>query len=106
MTLPESVQAFFDLPKPASNRDIEAIFVPDAHVRDEARDHKGTEAITTWWRETNEATPFTAVPKSTGDSDGRLVVHAEVSGSFPGSPVMLGHYFRLRDGKIEELEIK
>ena len=35
-----------------------------------------------------------------------LVVHAEVSGSFPGSPVMLGHYFRLRDGKIEELEIK
>ena len=57
-------------------------------------------------RETNETTPFTAVPKSLEENGAVLVVHAEVSGSFPGSPVMLGHYFRLRDGKIEELEIK
>lgn len=106
MTLPETVQAFFDLPKPATTSQIEAIFVPGAHVRDEARDHHGIEAITTWWRETNETTPFTAVPKSLEENGAVLVVHAEVSGSFPGSPVMLGHYFRLRDGKIEELEIK
>ena len=106
MTLPETVQAFFDLPKPATTSQIEAIFVPGAHVRDEARDHHGIEAITTWWRETNETTPFTAVPTSLEENGAVLVVHAEVSGSFPGSPVMLGHYFRLRDGKIEELEIK
>ena len=44
MTLPETVQAFFDLPKPATTSQIEAIFVPGAHVRDEARDHHGIEA--------------------------------------------------------------
>ncbi|QYI99607.1 nuclear transport factor 2 family protein [Thalassovita mediterranea] len=106
MTLPETVQAFFDLPKPATTGQIEAIFVPGAHVRDEARDYHGIEAITTWWRETNETTPFTAVPKSLEENGPVLLVRAEVSGSFQGSPVILGHHFTLRGGKIEELEIK
>lgn len=106
MTLNETVQAFFDLPKPATTSEISTIFAPDAKVRDEARDHEGIDEITTWWRETNETTPFTAVPKSVEERDGLTIVTAEVSGSFPGSPVDLGHYFRLRGGKIEELEIK
>ena len=65
---------------------------------------EGIDEITAWWRETNETTPFTAEPKSLEERDGLLIVHAEVSGSFPGSPVMLGHYFALRDGKIESEE--
>ena len=106
MTLNETVQAFFDLPKPATKSDVEAIFATDARVRDEAKDHEGIDEITRWWRETNETTPFTAVPKSVEERGGVTIVTAEASGSFPGSPVDLGHYFRLRDGKIEELEIK
>ena len=106
MTLSEPVQAFFALPKQGNGQELDGVFTEDARVRDEAQDHVGLDAIKAWWRHTNETTSFTAVPRSVEDMDGLTIVTAEVSGSFPGSPVMLDHRFRIRDGKISELEIK
>ncbi len=106
MTLPEPIAAFFALPKRASTSELKAVFADDAHIIDEAEGHTGFPAIAEWWRDVNEKTPFETVPMRSEVRDGLVVVSAEVSGSFPGSPVMLDHHFRLNDSKVVELEIK
>jgi len=100
--LPPIVAAFFS----ATQTDaVVACFTRDATVRDEHRQHRGIGEIEAWHRDTMARTPFTARPVSSQARDGRLVVSAEVSGAFPGSPVMLDHSFVLRDGLIADLEI-
>lgn len=50
-------------------------------------------------------TPFRARPTRMEERGDAVVVTTEVSGSFPGSPVMLDHRFSLRDGRITSMEI-
>lgn len=106
MTLAEPIAAYFALPKQAGIGDLKAVFADDAHIIDEAEGHTGFPAIADWWREVNEKTPFETVPHKVTERDGLTIVTAEVSGAFPGSPVMLDHHFRLLGGRVVELEIK
>ena len=106
LTLPDVISAYFALPKQATPQELKSVFAEDAHIIDEAEGHTGFPAITEWWRDVNERTPFEAVPERLQERDGKLVVTADVSGAFPGSPVKLDHHFRVRDGKVVELEIK
>jgi hypothetical protein len=50
-------------------------------------------------------TPFTARPVSLEAQDGTILVSTEVTGAFPGSPLILGHRFTLQDERITALEI-
>ena len=100
-----AVAAFFALPPQDAAAAITAIFATDAHVNDERQDHHGLDAIIEWWHATNANTPFASRLLSV-DADGdRAVAAAEVSGSFPGSPVVLRYRFRLHQGRIADLEI-
>lgn len=100
-----AVAAFFTLPPKDAAAAITAIFATDAHVNDERHDHHGIGAIIDWWHTTNATTPFASRLLSV-DADGdRVVAAAEVSGSFPGSPVVLHYRFKLDGGRIADLEI-
>lgn len=100
--MPPIVASFFA----ATQTDaVVACFTRDATVRDEHRRHRGIGEIEAWHRDTMVRTPFTARPVLAQPRDGRLVVSAEVSGAFPGSPVMLDHSFVLQEGLIADLEI-
>lgn len=80
-------------------------FAPDAAVSDEEREHVGAEAIQRWMEKTAvEYNDQSQVRGSTTDGD-RTVVTAEVSGTFPGSPIELRYAFTLRDGLITSLAI-
>ncbi|ORE90338.1 nuclear transport factor 2 family protein [Aurantimonas sp. 22II-16-19i] len=105
LNMPESLAAYFDLAPDATVAELSAAFTDDAVVSDEARRHRGILAIRDWRAETMERTPFTARPLSVEQLDDVLVVPAEVTGSFPGSPLTLTHRFVLRDGRIATLEI-
>jgi hypothetical protein len=90
--------------------DIEAMvacFAPDAAVRDEGRDIIGMEAVRAWKKETSAKYRITAEPIESRSEDGRTIVVARVSGTFPGSPANLTYRFGFSaDGLINMLEVR
>ena len=82
-----------------------SLFTADAEVLDEGHTHRGPAAIEDWiveaWRQTE---PKLAPQSVTGEFPD-LVLHAEVSGNFPGSPLVLRHHFILEGDKIAKLQI-
>lgn len=91
----------------AAGPDLEAYFAQfaeDAVVEDESRERHGIAAIRAWRREVPPVTY--AVRTIRRDGDGHTA-HAEISGDFPGSPVLLGFRFRFAaDGRIIALTIR
>ena len=81
--LPDTLKRYFA----AQNRhDIEALvacFAADAVVRDEGEDIIGTEAIRSWKEATSAKYRVTVAPLECRAEEGRAVVLAKVSGSFP-----------------------
>lgn len=106
LSLPAPAAIYFELAPDAEETDLADAFASDAIVRDEHKEHRGIGAIRDWRVDTMARTPFRARPLSVEQRDGIFVIPAEVTGSFPGSPLILDHFFRIRDGKIATLEIK
>ena len=90
--------------------DIEAMvacFAPDALVRDEGRDIRGTEAVRAWKKETSAKYHISVEPLECSVEAGHAVVVVKVSGNFPGSPANLTYRFDLTaDGRISALEVR
>lgn len=81
-------------------------FTTDARVRDEGEDIVGPEAIRAWKERTSAKYNVNVEPLTCHPQNGRSVVVARVSGSFPGSPANLTYRFHLAvDGRISALEI-
>lgn len=64
-----------------------ACFSDEASVRDEGRDMIGRAAIRKWMEETTRKYRVTVAPTGVGQADGRTIVTAQVSGTFPGSTI-------------------
>jgi len=77
----------------------------NAVVQDEGNTHRGSEAIARWIGETTLTAHPVVEPLRSAAVEGRLLVTAKVSGSFPGSPVDLNFEFTLAKGKIVKLQI-
>ena len=81
------------------------LFTEDAVVADESHEYRG-DAIRTWMDGAiAQNHPLHAEVTSLGPIDSQTVATAQVSGTFPGSPVQLRFQFTLRDGKIAALSI-
>jgi hypothetical protein len=88
--------------------DVEALsecFASNAAVRDEGHTYEGLAAIREWKADTKEKYNHTVAPLEVAHRDGKTVLKAKLTGSFPGSPVTLEFSFLLKDGKIVSLEI-
>jgi ketosteroid isomerase-like protein len=104
-----------DLPTPISNyfeavnaQDVDAMlsaFSDDASVRDEGQDMIGRAAIREWIDDTTRKYRVTLTPIGVSQADERTIVTAQVSGTFPGSPVELRYHFTITGEKIARLEI-
>lgn len=103
--LPPAIAAFFHATHSREFADFLSLFTPDAHVNDEANDYHGAETAAWIDQATAETKPTTNVTGITAAGE-QLVVIAEVSGNFPGSPVQLHYHFKLKNDKIETLLIK
>ena len=89
--------------------DVDALsecFASDATVRDEGHSYKGLPAIRAWKAATRKSYSHTVEPLDIADRDGKTVLRAKLTGTFPGSPVTLDFSFVLKDGKIASLEIR
>ena len=78
-------------------------FSETAVVFDEGKTHNGKTEIQQWIKKANDE--YQAVMKPLEYSATEEILKAEVSGNFPGSPIVLTYYFQLKDGLIESLKI-
>ena len=93
----------------ASNRhDVPAMlacFTDGAIVLDEGEEYEGKKAIQGWVTGTIEKYRFRLKPLACRGEDGEMILAAEVSGTFEGSPVTLDYHFIIEGGKILSLAI-
>jgi ketosteroid isomerase-like protein len=103
MNLPNAIA---DLTKAQNNFDSVAYadcFSPTAVVFDEGRTHKGKTQIRQWIEKANQE--YQAVMKPLEYSASQEILKAEISGNFPGSPIVLSYHFELQSGLIDSLRI-
>lgn len=76
-------------------------FTENAEVFDEGKTHNGKVEIENWIDKANKG--YKATMKSLDYNEN--ILSAEVSGTFPGSPLVLKYHFELNDGLIQSLKI-
>lgn len=104
-SLPSSIAEYF---AGKNARDyVQALsgFAPEAIVSDEERQHVGALEIQQWMEESAAQYNDRSQIKGATTEGDRTVVTAEVSGTFPGSPIVFRYAFTLRDGLITSLAI-
>lgn len=74
-----------------------------AVVFDEGKTHTGKAEIKNWIEKANEA--YKAQMKPIAYSATEEILKAEISGDFPGSPIVLAYHFELKDELIQSLSI-
>jgi SnoaL-like domain len=104
--LPEAVAFYVAAENAGDVESLSECFAPDATVRDERRTHKGLDAINAWRAETKRRYNHTVAPLEVAERDGKTVLKARLTGTFPGSPVTLEFAFTLEEGRITLLEIE
>jgi len=92
-----------------NNRDAAAMFScfgPSAIVTDEGHEYSSPEAIRQWCVQTLNQYQFTINVTGVAPEGSETVITADVSGSFPGSPVSLRFFLTIANDKIATLTIR
>ncbi len=78
-------------------------FTETAVVFDEGKNHNGRTAIKSWIDKANKA--YQAVMKPLEYSATQKTLKTEVSGTFPGSPIIMTYHYEFENGLIQSLKI-
>lgn len=103
MNLPKVIA---ELIKAQNEFDSEAYancFTENAQVFDEGKTHKGKAEIEQWIDKSNKDYRATMEPLAYNEKED--ILSAEISGTFPGSPIILKFHFEIADGKIQHLKV-
>jgi hypothetical protein len=103
MNLPKAVT---DLIKTQNNFDSVAYancFTETAVVFDEGKTHNGRKEIEKWIDEANKKYQATMKPLEYSETEHTL--KTEVSGTFPGSPIVMTYLYEFQDDLIQSLKI-
>lgn len=103
MNLPKVIS---DLVNAQDNFDSTAYancFTETAVVFDEGKIHNGKKEIKKWIEKANKEYQVTMKPIDYSEIKQEL--KAEISGNFPGSPVVLTYHYRFENGLIQSLKI-
>lgn len=103
--LPEPINNYFDISNGIQAARIKDCFTTSATVQDERGNYQGLAAIESWLHETREKYQFNSKPINFSQKGSQEIVVSEVSGNFPGSPILLNFTFVLSGEKIQSLEI-
>lgn len=78
-------------------------FTPDAVVEDEGRTHRGTREIKAWIEEAFQTSRPILEVTSVATTDTGALITGPVSGTFPGSPIVLHYHVTIANDKIAAL---
>jgi hypothetical protein len=102
--LPLSITGFFRAHNSGQTEGLDLLFTDDAVVRDEEHEYRGV-AIKAWLDNAiAQYKPSAEVTNFASEGDKKTVI-AQVSGTFPGSPIQLRFQFTLRGDRIAALSI-
>ncbi|MCC6232140.1 MAG: nuclear transport factor 2 family protein [Verrucomicrobiales bacterium] len=103
--LPDPIARFFQAHNTGMTERVMDLFTTDAVVSDEAHEYRGA-AIKSWMDDAiAKYRPLHAEVAGVVPTGIQTIATAQVSGNFPGSPVLLRYQFTVRDGKIATLSI-
>ncbi len=103
--LPNPIAAFFQAHNSGQTDNFLDLFAADAVVSDESHEYRG-DAIKTWLDGAiANFHPLHGEVISLAPNGEHTVATARVSGTFPGSPVVLRYQFTLQGDKIAALSI-
>ena len=103
--LPPAVAGFFRAHNTDQTDDFTSLFAAAAVVHDEEREHRGA-AIKGWIDKVIAQYKPQAEVLAAAASGDELIVTAQVSGTFPSSPVQLRYHFGLKGDRIASLRIE
>jgi hypothetical protein len=103
--LPPPVDLYVQLETAGDTETLSACFAPNAIVHDEGRTYEGLAAITAWKAETKQKYHHTVTPLEVAQQQGKTVLKAQRTGTFPGSPMTVSFDVVLEAGKILSLEM-
>ncbi|WP_289662074.1 nuclear transport factor 2 family protein [Flavobacterium panacagri] len=105
MNLPQTIK---DLVNAQNNFDGTAFsdcFSETAVVFDEGKTHTGKAAIKAWIEKAAKEYKAVMEPVELEGNDQKATLKAKVSGTFPGSPLILNYHFELNGKSIQSLKI-
>lgn len=80
-------------------------FSDTAVVFDEGKTHVGRKEIEHWIAEANDQYKSVMKPVSYEENGTESILKAEVSGTFPGSPIVLSYHLEINGELIQSLKI-
>ncbi|RYD69067.1 MAG: nuclear transport factor 2 family protein, partial [Sphingobacteriales bacterium] len=80
-------------------------FSETAIVHDEGKTHKGKAAIQQWIEKADKEYQSVLEPLSYEETSTESILTGEVSGTFPGSPLVLKFHLGIKDNLINSLSI-
>ncbi len=103
MNLPKVVEQLVKTQNEFDSAAYAQCFTETAVVFDEGKTHTGRPAIEQWIDKTNK--DYRATMKPLEYSETEQILSSEVSGNFPGSPIVLKYHYEFKDGLIQALRI-
>lgn len=103
MNLPNMITELVKAQNEFDSRAYANCFTENAAVSDEGKTHYGKTEIENWIDKANKE--YRATMKPLGYNKTENILSAEISGTFPGSPIVLKYHFQLSDGYIKSLRI-
>jgi hypothetical protein len=107
--LPAVIAAHFDAVNAFDTDGIVAMFAPDALVNDNHREFWGSDAIRAFVEAEFVGDRVTVEPVEVVEHHGTILVRGRVDGDYDKTglpdPLILSHYFTVRDGRIDTLII-
>lgn len=103
MNLPKIIIDLIEAQKNMDSLAYANCFSEAAEVFDEGKTHRGKLEIQHWIQSANERYQTVMNPLEYREME--EILKAEVSGNFPGSPIVLSYHIKLKDGLIQSLKI-
>jgi len=105
MELPKVVKRFVETQNNYDSKAYTECFTESAIVHDEGKVHTGREEIFQWIEQANEAYQSSMEPVKYEESGSGGILTARVSGTFPGSPIVLQFHLGLKNDLIDSLKV-
>lgn len=105
MNLPPVITQLVMTQNHANSGSYADCFSETALVIDEGKTYQGKAEIQQWIAQANEKYKTVMQPLEFTQTGPTKVLTAEISGSFPGSPVVLNYHFEIEDDLIQSLKI-
>ena len=105
MKLPAIIRDLVNAQNSSDFKAYAACFTTDATVFDEGHDHQGKEEIKAWIESATLKYQTVIEPKEYLEVDDQAVLTTNVSGTFPGSPIVLKYTMEFAEGLVRTLKI-